>query len=167
MKSLGMSILVCPAALYVASLFFGYYYFYMPLAAVLVVALAAAWFRIRGLRSGLPEPYGRGKASTTDAKGAARVGLLIVLGGVLCTVVLLGSAYFLPPPVLFALVFGLAAGLPLNEIVFFILVTRYERISESRIFLVTEEVEDAGKSALVKTFELGYSPASRRESPRQ
>jgi hypothetical protein len=129
----------------------------MPLAVVLVVAFAAVWLRVRGLRSGLPEPYGKGKASTTDAKRAVRLGLLMVLGGVLCTVVLLGSVYFLPPAVFFAVVFGLTAGLPLSEIVFFVLVTRYERISESRIFLITEETEgEEGRATLVKTFEMRH-----------
>ena len=162
MKSLGMSAVVCPAALYLASLFFGYYYFYMPLAAVLIVAFAVVWFRTRGLRSGLPQPYGKGRASTTDAKKAVRQGLLIVLGGALATVGLLGSVYFLPPPVFFAVVFGLAAGLPLNEIAFFVLVTRLERKSESRIFVITEEAEEGGEAALVKTIEMRHSPASKR-----
>ncbi len=160
MKSLGLSIAVCSAALYLAALLFGYLDFYMPFAAVLVIALAALWLRARGLRSGLPEPYGKGKVSTTDTKRATRVGLLIALGGALSTVVLLASVFFLPPAVFIAVVFGIMAGLPLNEVVFFALVARYERISKSRIFLITEETEEGGKTALVKTFELRRPSAS-------
>lgn len=159
-KSLGLSVLVCPVALYFAFLLFGYY-LYVPLGAALVVAAAAVWFRTRRLRAGLPEPYGKGKASTTDTKKAAREGLLTLLVGALATVGLLGSVYVLPPPVFFTVVFGLAAGMPLNEIALFVLVTRLERTSGSRIFLITEEIEDDGKPALLRTFEMGRSHASR------
>jgi len=154
MRSLGLSILVCTAALYLAGLLFGLYDLYIPLAAILLTAIAVVWLRARGLRSGLPSPYGRGKVSKTDAKRAIRQGLLIILGAALSTLVLLGSVYLLPAAAFFAVVFGLMGGLPLNEIVFFVLVARYERVSGSRIFMVSEEREESGESAVVKTYEM-------------
>jgi hypothetical protein len=159
MKSLGLSVLVCLVALYFAFLVFGYY-LYVPLGAAVIVAMAAVWVRNRSLRQGLPEPYGKGKVSTIDAKKATRQGILIMLVGAFATVGLLGSVYLLPPVVFFTVVFGLAAGLPLNEVVFFALVARLERTSESKIFLITEEVENKGEPALVKTYRMGRLDAA-------
>lgn len=155
-----MSLVVCPSALYLGWVLFGDL-FYAPLLASLAVALALVWFRMRGLRSGLPEPYGNGKVSTIDAASAARSGMLIILGGILSMVLLLGSVYFLPWLAFFVLVFSLMAGLPLNEIVLFALVARLERRSQSRIFSVTEETSQNGKTVLVRTVEL--APLSTRE----
>lgn len=121
------------------------------------MAAAAVWIRTRSLRAGLPEPYGKGKVSTIDAKKATRDGLLLALAGALATFGVLGSVYVLPPVVFFSLVFGLAAGLPMSEIVFFAVVARLEKASESRIFRVTEETEDEGKPALVKTLTMRRS----------
>jgi hypothetical protein len=153
LKSLGLSLVVCPSALYLGWQFFGNL-FYAPLLAALAVALAPTWFRMRGLRSSLPEPYGNGRVSTIDASAAARSGLLIVLVGMISMVGLMGSVFILPPVVFFVLVFGLMAGLPLNEVVFFGLVTRLERKTHSRIFAVTEETSESGRTVLVKTVEL-------------
>ena len=77
-----------------------------------------------------------------------------MLGGILCLVVVMGSVIFLPPVAFFALVFGLTAGLPLEELVFFALVARLERASRTRIFSVTEETEEGGEEVLVKTVEM-------------
>lgn len=148
-----MSAIVFPAALLVASRFFPSD-IYVPLAGALIVSFSVTWFRFRGLRSGLPKPYGRGRRSSIDAKSSARSGLLIVLGGILCLVVVMGSVIFLPPVAFFALVFGLTAGLPLEELVFFALVARLERASRTRIFSVTEETEEGGEEVLVKTVEM-------------
>jgi|GEM_PF-706592 hypothetical protein len=160
LKSLGLSLIVCPSALYLGWSLFGYL-FYAPLLASLAVALVIVWFRMRGLRSALPEPYGNGRVSTIDASAAARTGFLIILGGILLMVGVMGSFYFLPSEymALFVLVFGLMAGLPLNEIVFFALVTGLERKSRSRIFAVTEETSESGRTVLVKTVELAPLPS--------
>lgn len=126
-----------------------------------MVSLSVTGYRFRSLRSGMPKPYGLGKPSSIDAKSAARSGLLIVLGGIFCLVVVLGSVYFLPPVAFFALIFGLMAGLPLEELVFFALVTRIERASRTRIFSVTEETEQGGEEVLLKTVEMIPRPAQK------
>ena len=153
-KSLGVSVIVCLIGLSFAATLFGYY-FYFPLAATVVVSLAAFLVRIRGIRSGLPEPYGRGKVSKIDVKGTGRSGFLLLLGGVLSTVGLLATVFFLPPVVFLALIFGFISGMPLSEVAYFILVARYEAISGSRIYLITEEAGQPGEAAsLVKSFEM-------------
>jgi hypothetical protein len=148
-----MSAVVCAGALLLAGRFF-LGYFYAPLAATLAVSLSVTWFRFRGLKSGLPSPYGQGRATSIDAKKAARSGLLIVLGGVFLLVVVFGSVNFLPPIAFFALIFGLMAGLPLEELVFFGVVTRLEETSKTLIFSVTEETVRDGDTVLVKTVEM-------------
>jgi len=148
-----VSAIVFACALLLASRFFPHD-FYVPVTAALVVSLSVTWFRFRGLRSGLPSPYGRGRSSSVSARSAARSGILLMLGGVLSLVLVLGSVYFLPPVAFFGLVFGLMAGLPLEELVFFGLVTRLERASDTRIFSVTEEAGDEGDLVLVKTVEM-------------
>jgi hypothetical protein len=153
LKSLGLSLLVCPSALYIGWLFFGYY-FYVPLLASLAVALALAWFRMRGVSASLPEPYGKGRTTTIDADAAARSGLLVVLAGILSSVGLMGTVFFLPADIFFVVVVGLMAGLPMNEIVFFALVARIERKCRSRIFSVTDETSQGGKDVLAKSVEL-------------
>jgi hypothetical protein len=155
LKSLGLSLVVCPSALYLGWYLFGYL-FYDPLLASVAVALVVVLFRMRGLRSSMPEPYGNGRVSTIDANTAARSGLLIVLAGMLSFVAIIGGFYFLPSEALalFVLIFGLMAGLPMNEIVYFALVTRLERKSRSRIFAVMQETSESGRVVVVKSVEL-------------
>jgi len=156
-KSLVLSLLVSAGGLYLSVWAFGYLA-YLPLTVSLLVALVAFAYRTRGLRSGLPEPYGRGKATTTDTAHATRIGLLMTLGGVLVTLFLFGSVFFLPPIFFLTVVFGIIVGLPVNEIAFFGLVERYEWKTETRIFQVTEETEHEGRAALVKSLEMRRSP---------
>lgn len=153
--------MVCPSLLFLEWLFFGTL-FYAPLLVSLAVGLAATLFRYRGLRSSLPEPYGGGKASTIDASKVERSGYLVILGGIFFMVVFIGSFYLFPSEyvAIFVLAFGLMAGLPLNEIVFFGLVARLEMKSRSRIFAVTEEASEGGKTVLVKTVELAPRSSS-------
>ncbi|MGD0395403.1 MAG: hypothetical protein ABSB26_00650 [Nitrososphaerales archaeon] len=167
-KSLILSSAVCPAALYLASglPFDG---FYEPLSATLLVSIAVSWYRVRGLRRSLPEPYGRGGVTTVDPDSATRSGLLITLGGAVLMVGLMGSVFFLPPVAFFAVVFGLTAGLPLSVIVFFVQVSRLERISQGRIYSVIEETEVDEETVLRKTCEIvprirrmGTDPLSRQ-----
>lgn len=158
--SLVLSLVVCPVALYLAA-GFPFDGYYEPLTAVLLVSLAASWLRLKGMRQHLPKPFGRGEASIIDARAMTASGLFITLGGVVFLVGLLASVRFLPPNadwVPFAIVFGLAAGLPLSEIVYFAQVTRIERTSGGRIYSVTEETEEDGRTVLRKTLEL--TPAS-------
>jgi hypothetical protein len=165
-RSLGLSVVVCASALFMAgSQVFFFYQFYMPILATASVCLVVSWFRVRGLRMALPEPYGAGRVSTIDAKSTVRSGLMIVLGGILALVVLLGSVYVLPPPVFFATVFGLIAGLPLTEVVLFLQVVLLEKRANGRIFSVSEESRRDGEPVLIKTVEL--VPSSSSVSPPQ
>lgn len=152
LKSLGLSLVVCPSVLYVGWLSF--YDFYVPLLASLAVAFVLAWFRMRGVSAALPEPYGRGRIVTIDANATARSGRLVVLAAVLSLVGLMGTVYILPPDIFFVVVIGLMAGLPMNEIIFFGLVTRTESKCRSRIFSVTDETSQGGKDVIVKSVEL-------------
>lgn len=153
LKSLGLSLVLCPCAVYLGWRFFGYE-LYLPLLGSLAVALSLAWFRMRGVSSSLPEPYGKGRMTTIDAEAAVRSGLLLVVGCTLAIVGLMGSVYFLPAFAFFAVVIGLTAGLPMSEIVVFVLLTRLERKSRSRIFSVIEETSRDGKDVLVKSVEM-------------
>jgi hypothetical protein len=152
-KSLLLSLVVCVAALYFALfLFEGDFLF--PLAASIGVAGALTWYRMRNLSQSLPSPYGNGKLSVLNAASSLRSGILIIVAGAALTLGLMATVYFLPPLVFFTLVFGLAGGLPLGEVVFFALVTRLELKSGRRIMAVTEEADENGKEAYVKTLEL-------------
>lgn len=147
--------MVCASALiFAGSQVFFFYQFYLPIVATASVCGIVSWFRVRGLRMALPEPYGAGRVSTIDAKSTVRSGLMIVLGGVLALVVLLGSVYLLPPHVFFAAVFGLVAGLPLSEVVFFLQVALLEKKANGRIFSISEESRRGDEPVLVKTVEL-------------
>ncbi len=152
-KSLALSCVVFPSSLYLATQlpFDG---FYEPLSAVLLVSAAVVWYRYWGVRKGLPEPYGRGRVTVIDAARAARSGWLIVLGGIVLIVGVMGSVFILPPVVFFSLVFGLMGGLPLSEVLFFLVVSRMERIGRGRIYSFAEEGEEDGVTVLRKTVEL-------------
>lgn len=156
-KSLLFSSVVCFAALYFALfLFEGDFPF--PLVASIIVAGTFTWYRMRNLRQALPSPYGKGKLSVLSAASSLRSGLLIIVAGAVLTFGLLGTVYFLPPLVFFTLVFGLAGGLPLGEVLFFTLVTRLELKSGRKIIAVMEEADEDGREAYVKTVELTASP---------
>jgi hypothetical protein len=66
----------------------------------------------------------------------------------------MGTVFFLPADIFFVVVVGLMAGLPMNEIVFFALVTWTESRYQSRIFSVTDETSQGGRDVLVKSVEL-------------
>jgi len=125
-----------------------------------VIAALPSLYRLRGLKRGLPEPYGEGRVSIIDSKSASRAGYLLVIGGLLCIVLLFGSVFFIPVLDLFVIMFSLAGGLPLSQVVFFLMVFSIERAAGSRIFEVIDETTQDGASVLSKTFEL--SPDGRR-----
>lgn len=144
---LALSTAVLAGALaYSAEVF--HYYVYLPVAVGAAIALAVLGLRLRGLRSGLPEPYGKGSVSRIDAKAAARSGLLFAVLGIVAIVGVFGSVFFLPAIAFFSLVFGVTVGLPMEELLFFSLVSRIERASGTRIFRVTEEVGQGGEEIL-------------------
>ncbi|MGD0476593.1 MAG: hypothetical protein ABSB29_00310 [Nitrososphaerales archaeon] len=152
-KSLVFSLVLFSAAAYVGwKLFLNY--LYEPLAAAAVVALLVTLFRFRGIRSGLPAPYGRGRVSIIDEKAALRSGVLIVLGGIISMVGLMASVFLIPPEQYFVLLIGVIAGLPLSQAVFFALVAIVEAGSRSKIFWVTEETKKDERAVLVKTVEM-------------
>ena len=152
-KILVFSLAVFSAAVYVGwELLFNS--LYEPLAAAAIVALLVTLFRFRGLRSGLPTPYGRGRVSIIDEKSAYRSGLLLVLGGFVSMVGLVASVAVIPPELYFVLLMGIIAGLPVSQAVFFALVAIVEARSRSKIFWVTEETTKHEKTVLVKTVEM-------------
>ncbi len=153
MKSLVFSIVVSSATAYVGWELL-LYYLYEPLTVAAVVAILVALFRFRSLRSGMPAPFGLGRASVIDEKATARSGFLLVLGGIISVVGLMGSVFFIPPELYFVLLLGIIAGLPLSVIVFFALVAFVEARSSSRIYLVAEEATKEGETVLVKTVEM-------------
>lgn len=163
LKSLFFSAAVSSAALCVTVLLSSYSFaVYAPFLIAALVALGVSLFRLRGVRSGLPLPYGKGTVTRIDARRTARDGLLMVFGTLLLTVALFGSVFVASPTVLFfPVAFGLMLGLPLSEVIFFGLTARLESLSGSRIFLITEETTEEGKAVLVKSIEL--KPASEKK----
>jgi hypothetical protein len=152
-KILVFSLAVFSAAVYVGwALLFNS--MYEPLAAAAVVALLVTLFRFRGLRSGLPTPYGRGRVSIIDEKAASRSGVLLVLGGFISMVGLMASVVLIPPELYFVLLIGVIAGLPVSQAVFFAVVAIVEARSRSKIFWVTEETTKDERTVLVKTVEM-------------
>jgi hypothetical protein len=155
-KSFALSCFVCPAGLYLST-FLPFDSFLEPLSATLVIALAVALFRFGRLRQGLPEPYGRGKTSVYDATAMARSGVLIIIGGAVLMVGVIGSSLLVPtfpPAAYFSMVFGLMAGLPLSEVLFFAEVSMVERSAKGRVFEVAEETEEGDSSVLRKSIEI-------------
>ncbi len=125
-----------------------------PLAVALVIGIVVTWLRLRGIRNGLPEPYGRGTVSFIDIKKAGRSGILVTLGGVFLTIGLMGSVFFLPPEAFFLVVFGVMGGLPFSQILFSVAVVRLERVGGGRIYAVTEEIQEGDNPVLRKSVEL-------------
>ena len=153
LRSLGLSLLVCAAALVLMVRLFSYP-FVVPLVSIAIVTSSVSWVRRRGIGSSLPPPYGKGRVSVVNAKSSQRSALLLMVGILSATVVLFGTAAVLPPEVFFSIVFGLMIGLPLAEIVAFVEVSRIEGRSRSRAYSVTDEKEDDGEPVLVKSVEL-------------
>lgn len=145
---------VFAAAIYLAAAAFFFYEVYMPIIAALIISSAVLCYRARGLKEAMPEPYGRGKASTLDAKATERLGILLAVGGGLSTVGLMASVFFLPPEIFFSVLFGVTAGLPLSQVFFFTFVTWYERKSRKKIFFVNEDASVGKDEVFVKTVEM-------------
>jgi hypothetical protein len=154
LKSILLSVLVFSAVIYLAATRFFLYDVYMPVGVSLVISLVVFAYRSRNLRQKMPEPYGKGKTSTVDAKAAMRSGILLSVGGGLFLVGLMGSVFFLPSEVFFAILLGVIGGLPLSDIFFFALTTQYERKSGCRVLYVTNETTIEGETALVKSVAL-------------
>ena len=153
LRSLGLSILVCVAALLLMVRLFSYP-FAIPLIAIAIVASSVSWVRRRTIVSGLPPPYGQSRISVVNAKSSQRSALLLMVGILSATVVLFGTAAVLPPEVFFSIIFGLMIGLPLAEIVTFVGVSRIEGRSRSNVYSITDERGDDGEPELVKSVEL-------------
>jgi len=156
-KSLALSCFVAPAGLYLsASLPFRT--FLEPLSATLIIALAVSLYRFGRVRERLPQPYGLGKTSVYDPSAMARSGMLIILGGIVLVIGVIGSSLLvpllIPPDAYFSMVFGLMAGLPLSEIVFFGLMSAVERSAKGRVFEISEETEEDSETVLKKTLDI-------------
>ena len=156
LKSLALSLVVCPAGLYLAT-FLPFDTFLEPLGATLIIALAVDWFRFRRVRQGLPQPYGKGLSTLFDSAAMARSGMLLIVGGIVLVVGVLGASLLvplIPPAVYFAMVFGLMAGFPLSEIVFFGGLWMLERSAKGKIFEIVEDAEEDGQRVLKKSLEI-------------
>jgi hypothetical protein len=152
--SLGLSLLVFTATIWLAVTTVFYYYVYMPVIVALAISTAVFLYRARSLRARMPAPYGGGEPTIVTLKAAMRSGILLTVGGGGSLVGLMATVFFLPPVISLSIIFGLIIGLPLSEILFFTLVTRYERRSGTSVFFVNEETEIDGETALVKTVEM-------------
>jgi len=135
------------------------------LAAVIVVALlvglAVCYYRVRGLASRLPEPFGRGLVSRVSLRRTAIQGALLVVVGVLVLMVPFVALFFLPGAAVILAVLGLMGGLATSELFTFLWITRLERIMRGTILQITEVSENEGKQVLLKTIEL--EPREPRE----
>ncbi len=152
--SVAWAIIVLAAALLLApELFAGLSY--LPVAAMVCVAAPLAAFRLRSLRQGLPEPWGKGRASVLDSRSTYRSGLLMLVGGGVLIVLLFGSVFFIPPIDFFIILFGISGGLPLSVVLYYAGVRTVEMKSKSTIFIVVEEepMED-GQTKATKTLEM-------------
>lgn len=136
--------------------------FYAPAAIALFSAFAVLIFRVRGLRAALPKPYGLGRVTRIDPRRSARDGALIVVGGFASLVGVFASAFFLNPfLVFFPLTFGLMAGLPLSQLLYFAAVMRFEAAAGARIYTVTEDSTEDGVAVLLRSAELSPKKPDR------
>ncbi len=134
---------------------------YLPLAVGAASALGVAFVRTRGVRLGLPKPYGSSRVIRIDSKRSARDGLLLVLGGIVVILGLFGSVELVSPFLFFfPVTFGLMMGLPLSQALFFALVSRLEGATHSTIFIITEDITENGKEVLLKSIEAAPVTAS-------
>ncbi len=139
------------------------YTIYLPLAGIVAIGLVPSLYRLRGLKQALPEPYGRGKRSIIDLKSSFRAGVLIIVGGFGCVMLLFASVYFIPITDFFILMFSITGGFPLSQILFFLMVLSIERGSRSRIYVVVaDETKEDESPVLSKTLEM--SPYSQRQA---
>jgi hypothetical protein len=152
---------VFAAAVPVAWAFFSDY-IYFPLAGMGILAAFPSLYRFKGLRRGLPRPYGQGKPSIINSSSAYRAGILVIIGGVSCMILLFASVFFIPTFALFVIMFSLTGGLPLSQIIFFLMVFYIERASGSKVFVtITDETVQDKSPVLVKQFEM--SPNARQK----
>jgi hypothetical protein len=138
------------------------------LAAVIVVALllglGVCFYRVRGLASRLPEPFGKGLVSEVSLRRTTIQGALLVAVGALVLMVPFMALYFFPGAVVIMGVLTLMGGLAASELLTFFWVSRLERITKGNILQITELSENEGKQVLLKSVEL--QPRESRE-PRE
>lgn len=156
LKSLSFSVVFSLVTLYL-TVFLGLFggWVFVPILIAALVALGVALFRLRGVAAGLPPPRGKGSVTRIDARRTMRDGILILVGGSLLMIGLFGSVFLVSPSVFFfPVVFGLMSGLPLSVVAFFGLTAWLENKNGGRIFFVTVETTEGGKTVLVKSVEL-------------
>jgi len=154
LKSLALSSVVFVGALWLAFANFFFYYVYIPAFVALVISLAVFSYRTIRLRAAMPEPYGKGQTSVVGAKAAIRLGMIIAFGGGALLIALMASVFFLPPVAFFALLFGVTAGMPLSQILFFGIVSWYERKSSMKIYFVNEETQANDEEVVVRSVDM-------------
>ncbi len=134
---------------------------YIPFAIGGAIAVVVALIRQRGVRSGLPPPYGQGKVQRIDARKTARDAMFLIAGSALAFVGVFGSVIVVSPYLLFfPVVYGMMFGLPLSEVLFYLVISRIERTSAGRIYMTTEQATEGGVTLLVKSIELRQTAQS-------
>ncbi len=128
--------------------------FFEPLAGIVIVGAVLTAFRWRNLRRSLPPPHGGGRVAVIDARRAARTGMLITFGAGAMIIGLFGIVYLLPPELYFVVLFGVMAGFPLSQILYFAILSTMEKAYGGRIYRITEEAEEGGETVLRKSLEL-------------
>ncbi len=141
-----------------------------PLAAMLaitpLIGLGVCYYRVRGLGSRLPAPWGKGKVSYVSLRRTTLQGALIVVAGVAFLMVPFVALFFIPGGVVILGILALMGGLATSELLTFVWITRLERALKGKIIQITELSEEEGKQVLLKSIELqGERPPKPRDWP--
>jgi len=158
LKSLSLSVIVVAVSSYVVLGLLGLAA-YPSFVLALAIAVVTLLYREAGLRSRLPEPFGRGEVSTLTAGDMRRTGILIVIGGILLVVVPVASVSFLPPLYFFTLIFGIVIGFPVSEVVYFARVAMVERRLGGVLRTYTAESDAGGEEMLIRSVRLEEGPS--------
>ena len=92
-----------------------------------------------------------------DSAAMAKEGALIVIAGVALVFGIIGGVFLVPvvgPVAYFSALFGVIAGLPLSEILYFGAISAVERRAKGRIYVIAEEEMQGGNIVLRKTVEV-------------
>jgi hypothetical protein len=156
-KSVGFALLVEFGFAYSSYAYFGNGSLYLITPIIIAVALVSTHIRGRGIREGLPPPYGRAKVVEIRAREVLNRGVLMVMSGILFLIVPLFLFYLAPGELLIGLILGLGGGLSLSEPLFFASIHLLERRMGLLIYSVDELGLEDGTQVLTKRIELIHS----------
>jgi hypothetical protein len=135
--------------------------------ATVAVAAAVLVFRFLRLKPVLPEPFGKGQVRETRAEDAARSGMLLLLGAAAWIIGLMAGSFFIPGEVLFTIIFGLMAGLPMSNVLYSILILGIEVRVGGTLYSTNEEYEEDGESFLQRRISVSVPEGRHPGSPRE